>query len=195
MFKKTNISILLIADAAEGNVAVAEEEQSTDIENPIDIAGQNFVLIETEIKKGRGKGNVAYYLKATEEGFIDKVRKAVGEENFIREIYGMIRERCADATHDAKAKAKDGIFTDTAWISMFLEQWLPGARRAGSGKKQLLEKQKLILSELNPLIMRQCNGEKLPEEVQNRMLTLIVEYGEVNEKLENTARKGKKNSQ
>lgn len=173
---------------------VAAEQQDRELD--VTLGASSEKLIETTHKKGKTAGQLAYFLKVNLEGSdpFAAIRTAVGKDNFNRAILAeVVRPACNDATHDALSEVdeKNVEFTTALWAAKFVEQFIPGARRSGVGIKQLREKQMEIFNELNPFIVRLAKGESLSQDENNRYLTLLVDYQELSEKIEKSARKGK----
>lgn len=171
--------------------------------------GENvFSIVGTTHKKGKSKGEPAFFLKQPDDGnfeplFAD-IAEAVGKENWYKTVYAeVVRQACNDATKQAIATAADGKVSDAGWAKAFQEYFLPSTRRSGVHIKDLREKAMEIFGELNPLLARHFEVEKLPTgepnpkynplstQEHNRMLQLTLEYGDVNNKIEERSRKGK----
>lgn len=181
------------APTVEAPEAEVVSPEIPDVESPIVIGTKTHTLIETTLKKGKGKGEIRYYLKvdlAKANAFADII-ESVGLENWNRTVYAeVIRQACNDATHDATDK--DGNVTDADWAKKFQEQFVPGSRKSGTGVKQLREKQQALFAEIQPALMKQAKGEKLTETENHRLLQLLADFQQVNEKIETKSRKGKK---
>lgn len=167
------------------------QDTKEDIQFP---SGRVFETLQGVHTKGKAKGNIRIILNldlSRPDPFSD-LKAEVGVENWNREIMALIREKCNDATHDAVAESTDGIPEDTVWARKFLEQWVSSTRRSGVGVKQLREKLGELFQELNPLLMKQAKAPKeMTAEETNRLLTLLADYGDLNEKIEARSRKGK----
>lgn len=181
-------------DAAEA----AAEETSPDTEEPHEINGQSFTLIGTTTKKGPKKGQPLCILKVepNNEVFINKVRTAVGAENFDKCIITMVRTACKDATLQAISQAEDGVPTDEGFNKGFIEWFTDETRRSGPHVKDIKEKLQSLFAEVSPLMNRAFDqkAEPLTEAEHNKMVQLSVEFSDLQAKLEKIqgARKGKK---
>lgn len=173
---------------------VTESPETPDREFDVEARGTVLTLIETTHKRGRAKGNLAYFIKldmSKPDPFVD-IKKLVGEENWNRSIMeSLVRPNCNDATHEA-INPETGEVSDTSWINAFAEQFLPGTRRSGTGIKQLREKLQEIMKEIEPFMMKIAKKQTLTEEENNRYLNLVVQYADLQEKIEGKSRKGKK---
>lgn len=174
-------------------------QEVPDTEDPIEINDQNFIVIGTTMKKGKGKGRLAYYLKPEPDhtAFFARLREAVGPENWDKCVYAeVVRKACNDATLQAINQSEDGKPSDVALAKAIVEWFLPSTRRSGTHIKDLREKAQEIFSELNPLLLRHFEkkpGEpgSLSEDEHNRLLQLTLEYSDINTKIEEKSRKGK----
>lgn len=180
-----------MAEVAE----VEQVEQVEDVISDIQIGPKVHKLRETEIKKGKGKGNILYLIEvdlSKPDAFKDIV-ESVGLANWNRTVYAqVVRQACKDATHDAM---KDGEVADVDWAREFIEQFVQDNRRSKVGVKQLREKQAELFQEVQPLMLKQAHGEKLTPEQNNRLLELLAQFGELNAKLEDLGKKGKARKQ
>lgn len=170
-----------------------ETTESQDREFDVEARGETLTLVETTHKKGKSAGKLAYFIKVdlTAEDPFGSIRKIVGEENWNRAVMAtLVRPNCNDATRDAMSP--EGTVSDTSWINAFSEQFLPGSRRSGTGIKQLREKIQAIMEEVQPYMLRLAKKETLSDEDNNRYLNLVVEYADIQEKIEGAARHGKK---
>jgi len=171
-----------------------------DTKDPIQIGEETFTVIGTTLKKGKGKGRLAYYLDPIPNyhDFFLRLREAVGAENWDKCVYAeVVRKACNDATLQAISQAEDGKPSDVGLAKAIIEWFLPSTRRSGVHIKDLREKAQEIFSELNPLLLRHFQhkpGEEgsLDESEHNRMLQLTLEYSDINTKIEEKSRKGKK---
>lgn len=205
-------------DTTKVEAAPTAENQTPEVPDttdPLRIADQDFQVLGTTHKKGKGKGKVAYYILPDEkvvknadgsetkitdyQSMYDRLRIAVGPENWDKCLYAeVIRKACNDATAQAIGEAKDGIVSDEALAKALVEWFLPATRRSGTHIKDLREKAQEIFGELNPLLLRHFqhpdanDPEHLKQEEHNRMLQLTLQYSELNQKIEEKSRKGKK---
>lgn len=176
----------------------AQEETSPDTEEPHEINGQQFTLIGTTTKKGPKKGQPLFILKVepNNEVFINKVRTAVGAENFDKCVITLIRTACKDGTLQASSQSEDGIPTDEGFNKGFLEWFTDETRRSGPHVKDIKEKLQALFAEVSPLMNRAFDpkAEPLTEQEHNKMVQLSVEFSDLQAKLEKIqgARKGKK---
>lgn len=178
-------------------VEVTQDEQhQPDREFQVEARGVKLTLIETTHKKGRAKGNIAYFVKtdmSAPDPFAD-IKKIVGVETFNRAVMQyVIRPNCNDATHEAK-DPETGQVSDVNWVNAFAEQFLPTSRKSGTGIKALREKAQEILENLQPFMLRLAHKEQLPPEDNNRYLQLVVEYADVQEAIQSKQRTGKKSN-
>ena len=192
------------ATAVSGTAVAAAPAQpvstgAADLENWVDkeltIQLPNNVkdtLVHTKLKKGKYKGRDQYFLKLNleEAAPFSRILTAVGKINFNREIAALVRDKCRDATADAKDDK--GEVTDVAWAKAFGEQWEPGSRGSGTGIKFLREKKMEVFAQLNPFIIKLAQGTQLSQDDNSRYLTLLADYSDLDTKIEEKSRTGKK---
>lgn len=180
-----------VDSTVEAPEASAPADERFNIQFP---SGRTFTTLQGVHTKGKAKGHprVNFDLDLSKADPFAELRSEVGLENWNRELASMIRSKCADATSDAIAENKEGLLEDTVWAKKFLEQWVPSTRRSGVGVKELRAKMAGIFNELNPLLIKQT---KTPTQMTatetNRLLTLLADYSDLNEKVEERSRKGK----
>lgn len=161
----------------------------------IDVNGQLITWKQTTRSKGRGAGKPLFLIDPTDDlpGVINKVRLAVGDANFYRAVYtDVIRPYCGYAT--AESTPADGEpFVDSVLASSFLNQWISPTRKHTVGIKELKEKYAELVEEVSPFIeMQVANKLVVGTPDHNRMLQLFVALAELNGKIEERSRSGKK---
>lgn len=186
---------------AQDQAETPEVQDTVETTEIVGVSTDTFRCRGTTVKKGKGKGRVAFFYEPNEgeslRSFHDRIRLVVGEENYDKCVQAeVIRKACNDATVQALQTAEDGKVSDVALSKAFCEWYLPSTRRSGVHIKDLREKAQEIFGELNPLLIRHFQhkpGEEgsLSEEEHNKMLQLTLEYSDLNTKIEEKSRKGK----
>jgi len=173
-----------------------------DVKFEMDCKGVPLPFLETAHKKGPSKGELQILLDVDfnktskiemPEAFCLTLR-AVGPENFWPCLYrDCIRKICNDATH-ASIDPDTGKSSEVGFTQAYYEGFLPARLQKGGAKKsELLEKQREIMAEMQPLMIVEINKSRpLTDEEKAKMLSLLADYGDINEKLEKKSRKGVK---
>lgn len=191
-----------VKDKVEEQIeTVTEDNAPEETEDTIVLGddGEEFTIISTVTKKGKKAGRLALFLKPvpTMPEFFAQLRSVVGEENWDKCVMAMVRTACNDATLEALGQAVDGKISESVFGKALIDWFTPATRRSGPHIKDLREKAQEIFSQLNPLLLRHFQhkeGEEgaLNETEYNSMLQLTMEYSDINQKIEERSRKGKK---
>lgn len=178
-----------------------QTEESDDTHEPIEINGDSFSILNTKTKKGKNPGRLAFYLEPNKdeptEKFLSRFRVAVGPANYDKAIMAYVIRPCSnDSTLQAIDKAEDGRPTDVG-LSQSIIEWFLSETRRGPHIKDLREKSAEIFAVLNPLLTRHFKfkpGQEgaLNESEYNQLLQLSMEFGDLQSKIEEKTRKGKK---
>ena len=187
--------VMLHPDATEvqsgTDTAVIDNEPKEDVEE-IEINGVVDNLYITEGKKGRGKGKLFAYLKPDLNNAqpFSNIQKMVGIENWNRCIIEEFLRPIFREVTKASIDPETGQISLQSYAGNIRGEFLhPG--RGGDGKKELRKKKDAVGEEIAPFLLILSQNKAIPGEDQPRFRELMLEWSELNAKLEEKERKGK----
>lgn len=187
-----------VANPTDELPEVQDETQELQIDG---VESGTFLTTIKTATKGKAKGKTQLIIipnvDESLESLHKRLRTVVGPENWDKCVQAMVRQACIDSTNQAIKDHKEGKLTDTGFSSAYVSWHLPATRRSGVHIKDLREKAQELYSELNPLLTRHFKFKQgevgaLDESEHNRMIQLTMEYSDIQAKIEEKSRKGKK---
>lgn len=143
---------------------------------------------EQQRTKGKSAGKLVYGF--ADEQVLADAPKVFGAENYKKWLLRQLNRILNDAATDA-ANKENGIVSDTGLATALTEQLTAATRKHGEHVAQLREKRDEIMAELQPLLVSQLRKEKLTEQQQIDLISLMERWETIVSQIEAKERKGK----